>query len=56
MRTSGIHPDRLCFSSEEKPGRKPSEFVNMVKEQIEGFPFRPLLLPRRVSQRPVFHG
>jgi threonyl-tRNA synthetase len=32
------------------------EFVEMVKEKTEGMPFRPLSLPRRVSQRPVFYG
>ncbi|MBT4498137.1 MAG: threonine--tRNA ligase [Gemmatimonadetes bacterium] len=31
-------------------------FVQMVKEKTEGMPFRPLSLPRRVSQRPVFYG
>ena len=32
------------------------EFVDIVRKQTAGFPFRPLSLPRQVSRRPVFHG
>ena len=32
------------------------EFVGLVREKMEGLPFRPLPLPKLVSRRPVFYG
>jgi len=35
---------------------KPEEIVKLVKEETGGFPYRPLPVPRNVSERAVFFG
>jgi hypothetical protein len=35
---------------------KQKELVNSILKQTKGKPYRPLPLPKRLSQRPVFYG
>ena len=32
------------------------EFIEMVKGKVKGMPYRPLPLPKMMSQRPLFYG
>jgi len=45
-----------CRAEKEQREMFAEQFTGLVRDQLKGFPFRPLPLPAMVSRRPIFHG